>query len=204
MRCIALALVTVVWLVALSGCASAAPVIVNGSFEADGGDLKGVGYMSQGNPLSGWEPTTLYGVGRSTLGAPFFESGTVPDGRFVCVIQNPNAISQVVGGCEAGHVYELSVRANARTADAPNVGGMRVTFNGAVLVDVPRMEPVTGAAPYHAYTARFRAGDGSYELRIAQTSAHEGASILVDDVRLRDVTGAASDGTPVVEVNRST
>lgn len=162
------------------------PIVRNGSFEADGANIKNVGYIVYGNPLSGWVAGNVLGVGRNTQEGPFIDNGVVPDGRNVCVLQNLSAVSQTVGSLAAGRTYRFSMRANGRGTDAPDFGGLRVELNGSILVDTPHVTAVGGRNPYHTLRAYFSGGSGTALLSIAQTNPRAGVSVMVDDVRIEE------------------
>ncbi|NLI00587.1 MAG: hypothetical protein GX446_13965 [Chthonomonadales bacterium] len=190
-------------LMALATAACAQPTVTNPSFEADGAQIKGVGYVGQGNPISGWRISFPGGVGRNTQDGPFVDNGLVPDGRNVCVLQNLNWIAQTVLGLRAGKLYRLSVRANARAADRPDFGGLAVELNGTTLIDRKRVEPVGAGAPYHEFSAYFTAGTGTAELMIRQTNPTSGVSVLIDDIRIAEAA-ALPPATAALQVNPAT
>lgn len=186
-------------LCALAATGYAQPVVTNPSFEDDGAEIKGVGYVSQGNAVAGWRVSFPIGVGRNTQGGPFMDNGVVPDGMNVCVLQNLASIAQTVQGLQAGQVYRLGLRANARGADAPDYGGITVEMNGTALIAVPRVSPVGVGNPYHTLEAMFVAGTGSAELAVRQTNPKSGVSVLLDDVRIE--MASARPGDRVIQVN---
>lgn len=175
--------------------------VANPGFEQDGAAIQGVGYIGQGNKLTGWRTSFPMGVGRNAASSAFFDNGLVPEGRCVAVLQNPNWIEQIAPGAEAGRIYRLSVRANGRAADGAKRAGLRVEVNGTALINEVAVAPVGAGQPYHAYAAWFRAGSGSLHLRLSQTSAEEGVSVLIDDVRIEAAPAGVAPPSAVVDVN---
>ncbi len=184
---------------ALAATVNAQPVVTNASFEQDGAEIKGVGYIGQGNPISGWRATFPGLVGRNPQDGPFVDNGVIPDGRSVCVLQNLAGIAQTISGLRAGKVYRIAIRANGRASDAPDFGGLSVELNASVLVSVAHVEPVGSGKPYRMYEAYFTAGTGSAELEIRQINPRSGVSVLIDDIRIDEV--AARPNAKVIAVN---
>lgn len=191
----------VVLIVAFAGL-QRGPVIQNASFEDDGSEIQGVGYIAHGNALSGWRASFPLGVARNTQDGPFVDNGLVPDGKNVCILQNLASISQTVRGLRPDAVYRLSIRANARASDAPRYGGLRVELNDAVLLDVPHVEPVGRERPYRLLEAYFTGASGAAELIIRQTNPASGVSVLVDDIRME--VAQPGPGVAVHRVNPAT
>ncbi len=197
---------SVVPLLALAGLAHgrqmAGPRLLNPSFEMDGTTILGVGYVAQGNAITGWKVSFPIGVARNTQTGPFVDNGVVPDGRNVCVLQNLASISQTIGGLVARKVYRLRLRANGRASDAPDHGGLAVELNGTVLISMAHVQPVGKGNPYHLLDAFFTAGTGSAELVIRQTNPTSGVSVLLDDIHIEEAT--PPNGRDVIQVNPAT
>jgi|GEM_PF-372229 len=184
-----------------------AALVQNPGFEADGTALKGVGYVSQGNLITGWQAFGDGECARVTAGVAFFDNGTCPEGKVVAVLQNRSALRQEVGPLEPDRTYRLSLRANGRAADLTpyqHYGSLEVRLNGTVLLAPRQVRAVEAGGqftrPFAEFTVLFVTGGGRLLLELRQTDATDGISVLVDDVRLEP---AEAGGAAVLAVNRA-
>jgi len=200
--------------------AQAATLVRNASFEADGVEIKGVGYTRQGNRITAWEVGGDRECARNPVGGPFFDSGRAPHGKVAVVIQNRSRLRQEVGPFVRDRVYRLRLRANGRAADARAYGRhgrLEVRLNSTRLlgpVEVKSVEPYgSHDADFTVLEALFYTGGGKYPLELMQTDPADGISVLVDDVRVEPVevplaaairvnrARARPTSRPVTEVN---
>ena len=196
------------FLLTLGMAASGADLVANPSFEADGSAIQGVGYVRQGNEITGWQASADGECARVPVGVAFFDNGVCPDGAVVAVLQNRSVLRQEVGPFEPGRVYRLRLSANGRATDLPTYGRsgtLEVRLNGTLLVGPVPLQPVEALGqftrPFQVFETTFSSGGGRLPLELHQTDPGEGISVLVDDVRIEPAETAA--GTPVVAVNRA-
>lgn len=167
--------------------AFAAPVVRNGSFEADGGYIIGVGYVSEGNTIQSWTYAGTGSFGRNKQGNAFFDNGVNPHGRNVALLQNEGTISQSVSGFEAGKTYDVSLSYNQRAADG-TPASITVTLGGDVLVNAVSTAAVdaggTFDTPFTQVSTTWTApSDGAFDLEISNGESG-GVTLLVDNIRI--------------------
>lgn len=182
-------------------------LIANGSFEADGADLVGVGYAAEGNALSGWTPSKATGVARAVQGQAFFDNGAPPDGRVVAVLQNRTNLRQEIGPLIRDQVYRLRLRANGRASDLTgpgHYGSLLVRLNETVLLGPVEVTAVAAPGqydtPFHSLEAVFYTGGGRCLLELSQVAPGDGVSVMVDDIRLEPVDTSQDEA---IRVNRA-
>ncbi|NPV46434.1 MAG: hypothetical protein HPY69_05730 [Armatimonadetes bacterium] len=182
-------------------------LIANGSFEADGSKLVGVGYVAEGNALTGWTPSEAVGVARATQGHAFFDNGVPPDGEVVAVLQNRTAMRQEIGPLVRDQVYRLRLRANGRASDQTGLGhygSLLVRLNETVLlgpVEVAAVDPLgQHETPFHTFEAAFYTGGGRCLLELSQVAPGDGVSVMIDDIRVEPVDTPLADA---IRVNRA-
>ncbi|MBN2448962.1 MAG: hypothetical protein JXR77_01150 [Lentisphaeria bacterium] len=193
---------------------AAAPLVRNGGFAADGVRITGVGYVSQGNPITGWEIGGDRECARCGVGLAFYDNGRPPStaadpaGAVVVAIQNRSILRQEIGPLEADGTYRLRVRANGRAADGMaygRFGRLEVRLNQTLLIGPVEVKAVdamgTHEAPFHTYEALFSAGRGRFPLELAQVDPADGISVLVGDVTVEPVAGMVAGS--VIRVNRA-
>lgn len=175
----------------LASAASAQPLLRNGSFEADGSFLIGVGYTTQGNTIQAWQ-IDGGNFGRNTQNAGlFYDNGVAPHGRSVGFIQNPGAIHQDVPGFEAGKTYRVSFAANPRANLPDNYVGpstFQVRMAGDIVLGPITVDAVDAqgvfATPWPTYGFDYTAtADGSVNLRFEHLSG-DGRTICFDNFRI--------------------
>ena len=195
-------------LLTLGVAASGAELVENPSFEADGSAVQGVGYVRQGNVITGWQAGADGECARVPAGVAFFDNGVCPAGAVVAVLQNRSVLRQEVGPFEPGRVYRLRLSANGRATDLTTYGRsgtLEVRLNGTPLVGPVALQPVEALGqftrPFPVFEATFSSGGGRLPLELHQTDPGEGISVLVDDLRIEPAEPAA--GVPVIAVNRA-
>ena len=185
-----------------------APVVHNSSFEDDGTEIRGIGYVAEGNPLTGWRCAGDKQAAKGRKGHAFFDNGLAPDGEIVCVLQNQSHIAQWVKGFEKGKIYRLSIRAAGRAADLRaygRTGSLEIRLNGTTLLGplaVGLADPEgVHENPFKEYVATIETGQGDFELTIHQTDEADGISVLFDDVQIVPVNSA--DDHRVIRINEA-
>lgn len=180
-------------------------LVANGGFEAGSTPIKGVGYVSGGNTLPGWE--VLGEAARNPRALAFFDNGAQPDGQFVLALQNRAVLRQDVGPFERDKVYRLRLAANGRATDKDSCGHfgrLQVRLNGTALVapvEVPAVDAAgTYATPWKAFEVLFVPGDGGYTLELSQVDPGDGISVLIDAVSIEPVDAPAGQA---VQINRA-
>jgi hypothetical protein len=195
-------------LLALGAGVAGADLVANPSFEADGTAVKGVGYVSQGNVITGWQVSGDGECARNAVDVAFFDNGTCPEGAVVIALQNRSVLRQEVGPFEPGRIYRLRLSVNGRAIDLTTYGrgGMlEVSLNGTPLLGPTRLPPVEAGGqhtrPFQVLETWFSTGGGRLPLELRQVDPGEGISVLLDDVRLEPLEPAA--GARVIAVNRA-
>ncbi len=177
-------------------------LVTNGGFEDGSTPIKGVGYLTAGNSLPGWE--ALGEAARNTRGLAFFDNGRQPDGEYVVALQNRCILRQEIGPFERDKVYRLHFAANGRASDGEHGGQLTVRLNGTDLLPATPLKPADAAGsftqPWRAFDVDFVPGDGRYLLEFAQVDPADGVSVLLDAVScaLSDAPAAGA-----ILVNRS-
>ena len=172
--------------------------VQNGSFEADTSD--GVGYLSYSTAITGWVVSPdgcQFGLNNSSQ--PFADNGTIPDGNEVAFLQKVASLSQTIDGFEAGALYLLTYRENARAETAPAT--CSVTLGSDTIVAAHSV-----CATHDQYLYRraiFQVpSSGSYDLTFHQTTTADSA-LLLDDVEITEISsndlsivnGTVTDGS---------
>jgi hypothetical protein len=166
-------------------------LIANPSFEADV-FWTWPGYASGNHPISGWTASDLGRVGvNPMLGypGPFADNGAVPDGTQVGFIQSagPVSLSTILDGLEAGTTYKVTLRANARNGQGPN---LRISIDGTEVLGLT-VYSVGGTAPYGYLAFEFTAAAASQTMTLLNDAAGDN-TVLIDDVKIAPSSGAWS------------
>lgn len=179
--------------------ALAAPVVENGSFEADRYTKWAGAARNNGGKIIGWEYAGNAGINpiwkapQAQRGpdSPFHDTGKVPDGKQLALIQGPGKLSQKVAGFEKGRRYMVTYRENARIQRQGTLWPeLRVTLGGQVIVSAHEVTPIGKrddfASPfYRVESGPFTAPDnGTYELVFETIQDSPTTTILLDDVRI--------------------
>jgi hypothetical protein len=188
-------------LIGALGVAQAAPVVVNGNFEADANDTYGA--------LTGWtqvpSPSGYTGFdylsGNIVFGGVggFWDNGNVPGqgitGR-VAFIETfvggggsvaTLALKQTVSGFEIGKLYELSYYENSRGLTA--IPTAETFVGGVSVVAAHQVLPVDaqGASdnPFHLHSVQFVATAESLDIEFRSTQLNDNdTSLLLDNVSI--------------------
>lgn len=186
-------------LVALPAAAIAQPQVANPSFEADRFSTAPGYARVNGGAITGWE-IEGQGVGINPLangGAPFLDNGRVPDGQQVALLQNAAMLRQEVPGFEQGKTYVLSFSVNARvhrqSVEWPRLkamlGGQEV-FPESDIIAAGRAQEMD-ASYRRVESVPFTApSSGAFPL-VFQTTREDGVTVLLDDVAITEISGAA-------------
>jgi len=149
---------------------SIAPIVSNGSFEADDvPEWPGYGAITAWTGGSGIND-----------GGPFGDNGVIPDGAKLGFIQGTKALSQQLTGLEAGAEYVLAFYYNARNCCGGTIG-FTVSVGGEELGSVSDVEPVGGENAYNSASYYFVAAGTEAELVFSATAAGD-ATLLLDAV----------------------
>jgi len=186
-------------LLAADGPAWAVPVVINGSFEANGAAfVQFPGYIQvNGNPSNPASITGWTNIGNSVginSGAapinPFADNGdTPPLGSFVAFIQAVNTtttLEQAVNGFDIGKQYYVTYRDNARSGSAPS---LTVNASGIGVIDAAHTITAVGGSPANPYiydvTNAFTATATTHTVSFAVTGVGD-QTLLLDNVRVHE------------------
>lgn len=153
-------------------------VMANPSFEASGTGIAYPGYYPN---VAGWTKSGTGQIGVNTASGPFHDSGVIPDGANVLLLQQLSSAEQGIAGLVPGGSYRLSLRYNSRAASAvPTfrvmIGG-QTAFNGTVA-------PVGAGQPYHTLTFDFTASSETAVLSLQNLATNGDDTVLVDNVSI--------------------
>lgn len=170
--------------------------IPNPSFEADTFTTF-PGYISVNAPITGWTANPTDEVGLNPAGgSPFADNGAIPDGNNVAFIQSGSAtdpssgtLSTTISGLTVGTTYKVTLRANARGGQAPN---LRLSIDGTEIMAMT-MHSAGGLNPYWYIVFEFTAAATSQVLGVLNDTATDN-TLLVDNFSI-----AASSGKWVVD-----
>ncbi|MCC7494896.1 MAG: hypothetical protein IT204_21275 [Fimbriimonadaceae bacterium] len=169
----------------------AAPVLENGSFEADAYTVTPGTAAGNGKVITGWQ----YGgtAGLNPLrgsNAPYWDNGQLPHGKQLALIQGPGHL-RTSFPAQAGRRYRLLYRENARVQRrGEQWPTARATLGGQEVVSPHEVTPVTGPddfkVPFYRVVSAWHtaAADGPLELRIETVQQSPSTTLLLDDVRL--------------------
>jgi len=173
--------------------ASAAPIILNPSFETDTFTTGPGGTVAQNFAISSWTDNSAADVGinpfwtvRPTTpgGSPHADNGAIPDGDQVAFLRYTATLSQPISGFEVGKTYEISYHENNRSTNAP--GGLQVSMDSTVIVANHATTAVGGSNPYQFVTSNpFTATSTTHTLKFESTSGLD-RSVLIDDITIAD------------------
>ncbi len=163
-------------------------LLYNFSFEDNGINISGVGYVSD-NPINAWNCSTTV-IGRNTDAGPFFATGKTPDGHNVCFIQSFGKISQILTDFETGKLYKISLKANAGNWQSKTYANMEVKFDGSTIIG-PIDVPVVGATEnFRTYSAIVKPENFNSLFEIYQTINNGDYALLIDDIQISKVTSS--------------
>jgi len=181
---------------------AAAPVVRNGSFEADGfGKYPGLARVN-GGKITGWRFKGNVGVNPwwqnpAQQKGPvhsYSDNGRFPQGKQVALIQNVGELAQTIDGFEAGKRYVVTYFENARklnyNPDAPP--RLQVSLGGDVIVSLHPVAPVNDKGertlPFDfVQSAVFTAPkSGAFDL-VFKTTVGTRVTIFVDRVEIKEV-----------------
>lgn len=153
--------------------AHAAPMVRNGSFEADGGFIASPGTAPTLNTLQSWVYNNPGGAayGRNVQNQNlFYDNGVAPHGVNCGYLQNAGILSQDIEGFEAGKTYEVSLAVNARSSNATSAT-LTLRLGGDTLIPTTPIGNVDPqgvfSTPWPVYTENWTApADGTYTLEI--------------------------------------
>ncbi|MEY2408053.1 MAG: hypothetical protein QOF48_723, partial [Verrucomicrobiota bacterium] len=167
-----------------------AQTISNPSFEANVFTVA-PGSVSANTPITGWSFTDNTKAGLSPAGAlnTFANNGVIPNGTNVLYLQTTNVASTVISGLTPGFNYTLRFRANSQNATTPT---LRVSLDGASLLDAGSVVSVGGVLPYQFVALNFAAAAASQTLYITNDAVAVTSVLLLDDFSVALSTGGWS------------
>jgi Concanavalin A-like lectin/glucanases superfamily len=162
-----------------------AQTISNPSFEANHYSVS-PGYASgNGGVITGWtlsDPTRIgLNLGGTNTPGLFADNGAIPAGTNVAFIQSngtTNSISTTISGLLPGAQYQVTFRANSRSAySAP---GARWSLNGGSFVPFTCSPSVGGSNPYYTNSGNFTASSSTAPLVLQNwvTNTQDGTVLL--------------------------
>jgi len=185
---------TAAWLLCQAAIGQTIP---NPSFEADTFTVF-PGYISGNTAITSWTGTPADRVGLNpSAGSPFADNGTIPAGNNVAFIQanvtdpgTPSTLSTTISGLVIGTKYKVTFRANARTANTPNV---KIYIDAAPVLlpggpDGFATAAVAAANPYWYVAFEFTAAAASQTLAIVNDAGTD-QTVLVDDFQIAPTSG---------------
>jgi hypothetical protein len=173
------------------------PTLPNPSFETDTFTVS-PGYISGNTAITGWTGTPPERVGLNPAGgSPFADNGSIPAGNNVAFIQSnppdpgtPSTLSTTISGLTVGTTYKVTFRANARSANTPNVkvfiDGVGVLLPGGP--DGFSTAAVTGANAYWFVAFEFTATAASHTLSLVNDATGD-QTVLLDDFKIAPTSG---------------
>ncbi len=177
----------------------AQPEVTNGGFEADRFTAYPGTANANGRRITGWTyrgnagVNPVYSKENGTV-SPFADNARIPQKRQVLFIQNEGAVSQKVPGFSKGKRYRVQFRENARAFNrSGTLPKLTVRLGVKTIVSAHTVAPVCAAdrrdLPYARVVSDLFVPerDGEYEL-VFETLNTGGVSILIDDVRILEVT----------------
>ncbi len=189
----------------LTTTALAAPLLQNGSFEADRYAKWPGTAGGNGGKITGWEYAGNAGVNpiwkdpQAQRGpdSAFHDNGKVPHGKQLALIQGPGKLTQKVAGFEKGRRYMVTYRENARIQRRGTLWPqLRVTLGGQVIVSAHEVTPVGKRDDFSIPFYRVESGpfaapdDGAYELVFETVQESPTTTILLDDIRITELPAA--------------
>jgi len=189
--------------------ATAAPVLVNHSFEADTFDVF-PGYCAGNGPITGWTGSNYAGLNPGASFGPFIDNGLIPDGEQVAFLQvpelgdPPTTLSQTIGGFQIGVQYIVRFHANSREAYRTDPDGLTlpgasltVMMNAHTLIDELLVLPVEASGshtqPYHVIaTPSFVATAETMTLSLINPQVGGDTTLLLDRVTIEQVPEPAT------------
>lgn len=189
--------------------ATAAPVIVNSSFEAETFNVF-PGYCADNGPITGWTGSDYAGLNPGASFGPFIDNGLIPDGEQVAFLQvpelgdPPTTLSQTVGGFQIGAQYMVRFHANSREAYRTDPDGLTVLgasltvmMDAQTLIDELLVLPVEASGshtqPYHVIaTPSFVASAETMTLSFINPQVGGDTTLLLDQVTIEPVPEPAT------------
>ncbi|NQT37212.1 MAG: LamG domain-containing protein [Planctomycetes bacterium] len=173
---------------------SAAPIILNPSFETDTFTNGPGGTVAQNFAISSWLDNSAIDVGinpfwtsrpTNPAGSPHADNGAIPDGDQVAFLRDTATLSQSIDGFEVGKTYKISYFENNRSGThAP--GGLKVSIDGTVIVADHATAAVGGANSYRFVTSDpFTATNTTHALTFGSTSGAD-KSVLIDNITIAE------------------
>lgn len=153
--------------------------IPNPSFETDTFTVW-PGYISDNSPITGWTANAEYRAGLNpATGSPFADNGAIPDGNNVAFLQSDDGINgttleTTITGLTAGTTYKVMFRANARSAETPNLMVM-IDYVDVLYVTV---YPVTETRPYAYIAFEFTASANQHLLTLLNDAAGDHTAVF--------------------------
>jgi len=167
--------------------------IPNPSFEANSFTTS-PGYISVNTPITGWTANPADEVGLNPAGGqnPFADNGAIPDGKNVAFIQAGSAadsqqgsLSTTISGLTVGTTYKVTLRANARSGQAPN---LRLSIDSTEVMAMS-IHNAGGLNPYWYIAFEFTATATSQVLGLLNDNTSSDNTLLVDNVQIAPSSG---------------
>ncbi len=164
----------------------AAQTIPNPGFEADVFTVF-PGYVSDNAPITGWTGNfpNRHGLNPSG-GSPFADNGIIPEGAQVAFIQSDSfdsTLQTTISGLTSGQTYQITFRANARTANVP---ALRLLINNNLLI-ASNVTPVGVGNPYRWVSAYFTATGPTAALTVSNAAGGDN-TLVIDDFTIAPTT----------------
>lgn len=154
--------------------------IPNPSFETDTFTVW-PGYISDNSPITGWTANAEYRAGLNPVAteSPFADNGAIPDGNNVAFLQsdveiNGTTLETTITGLTAGTTYKVMFRANARSAETPNL----MVMIDYVEVLYATVYPVTETRPYAYIAFEFTASANQHLLTLLNDAAGDHTAVF--------------------------
>ncbi|WP_193212861.1 tail fiber protein [Luteolibacter marinus] len=174
------------------------PPIPNPSFELDAFSNYPGYVQNNGDAITGWMTSNNSGLNPAGGSSPFANSGIIPDGSQVALLQSSAGsaatMSTTISGLTAGNSYTVRFRANARDyQDGIPQAAWSVNGHPFAAIDV---WPFVGSGnAYYPVSGVFTA-TGPTAVLALRNSAPGDTTLLIDDFRLSNEAGAPWSVTP--------
>ena len=175
------------WIAVLALCSQAAvaQTILNPGFESDAFTVAPGDAASNGGTITGWTLSNPAVIGLNpTGGNSIADNGSIPQGANVAFIQADGVISTTITGLTAGAAYQVSFRANSRSATGRVFSEW--SLNDEDYRPFTAYPAVGGSNPYYQVSRSFVATGTTASLGIRNHSLVD-ASLLVDDFQITAV-----------------
>ncbi len=198
----------------IAGSALAGPVIVDPNFsdvdtslnskgvtrtfDANGAKYNIPGWTANLNTKSTPGVTSYDGQSQFNMNG-YWNNGALPSGTTVAgFLANPgDSMSQTIGGFTVGDSYQISVLANARSAQT-GTPQLDIMATGASNLSylLSAVDPAGAAlTPFHTELYSFTAQSSTETITLAEDAASTGGSVVLSGLQLTDLTNP----TPVPE-----